>query len=42
MSSTHFDTKFMYVKLMLNMLLLLLNLHVWIVVILYFVDFCSI
>jgi len=30
------------VKLMLNMLLLLLNLHVWIVVIWTFVDFCSI
>ena len=39
-SCTHLDVKFMYVKLTLNMLLLL-NLHVRIVVIWYFVDFCS-
>jgi len=39
-SCTHFDTMFMYVKWMLNMLLLL-NLHVWIVVIWNFVVFCS-
>ena len=39
--SCTFDTMFMYVKLILNiLLLLLLNLHVWIVVIWNFVDFC--
>jgi len=37
---SYFDTKFGYVKLMLNMLLLL-NLHVWILAIWNFVNFCS-
>ena len=38
---SYFDVKFGYVKLKLDMLLLLLNLHAWIVVIWIFIDFCS-